>query len=121
MCKEIYKDEETYEEKNLCETIYKENCESSYSYGENNYGYGKECKRIPEEKCHTYKVPKIHRIPVEECAHIQVPKCHSIRKFHCIKQFKQECKQVPTKVPFKKKHQVCYFPQKPHHKDDINC
>ena len=121
VCKETYKDEEAYEEKRHCETIYKENCESSYGYGENHYAYGKECKRVPEEKCHIYKVPKIHRKTVEECAHIQVPKCHSVRKLHCIKQFKQECKQVPIKIPFKKKHHVCYLPQKPHHKDDPNC
>ena len=121
ICKPAYKDVEAYEEKNHCETIYKENCESSLGYGENHYGYEKECKRVPQQKCHSYKVPKIKRILGEECAHIKVPKCHSVRKLHCAKQYKQECKQKPIKVPFKKQHKVCYLPAKPHHEDDPNC
>ena len=116
ICKKHYKEEVVYENKNHCENQYIEKCPPHFQYR-------KECSitTLPIRKCKIIQSPKIKRIPYEHCEYVDVPQCNSIGKLYCKKKFKEHCSTIPIKIPFKKKHQICYWPEEKYRKDELHC
>ena len=105
-----------YVDSQKCQTEYKQECEVTYNYG-------KQCKKVPVQKCTPSKVMCILFITwivTHQSFILKEKKCRKVPEKKCEKVFLDKCKELPKKVGEKVLKKRCVWPKK-RLQDDTSC